>query len=89
LALGQLLRSGVCAAAGNVEQAASLLETALARCEEAELNLFAAVARRQLGRLVGADRGDELEQAALSTFTAQGVAEPDNLCAMLTPGFKA
>jgi hypothetical protein len=49
--------------------------------------LWAAVTRRQLGRLVGGDEGAALIAAADAFMRARSVYEPERVAATLAPGF--
>ncbi len=84
---GHAARAGVDASRGDRERAIQRLEQAEASFYEAEMTLYAAATRYQLGRLLGSTRGRELRSHAEEWFEAQGVRKPANFISMLLPGF--
>ena len=63
------------------------LEQAEAAFYEADMTLYAAATRHQLGKLLGGERGRELSTRAQEWFEAQGVRRPRAFLTMLMPGF--
>jgi serine/threonine protein kinase/tetratricopeptide (TPR) repeat protein len=84
---GHAARAGVDASRGDRERAVQRLEQAEASFYEAEMTLYAAATRYQLGRLLGSTRGRELRAHAQEWFEAQGVQKPAAYIGMLLPGF--
>lgn len=86
-ALATLLRAGIAAHAGKQTEAIQLLETAAAELDKVDMCLFAASARRQLGRLLGGDSGAALIRAADDWMTNQNIKNPARMAAAYAPGF--
>lgn len=68
-------------------QAATLLAEAVQGFENADMNLYAAAARRRLGETLGDERGRELITQADAWMTAQRIKAPELMTRMLVPGF--
>jgi hypothetical protein len=51
------------------------------------MKLFAALARRRRGAIVGGDEGRALIAATDARMRAQKIVNPPRMAAMLTPGF--
>ena len=86
-ALAQLIRAGAASVRGDAIRAEQLLADACDRLELAELGLFAASARRQLGQLRGGDEGRELIIQADTWMRAQSIVNPSRMASCLAPGF--
>jgi tetratricopeptide (TPR) repeat protein len=86
-ALSLLVRAGISAAQGDRPNAMSLLGGAAARFEAADMGIYAAAARRRLGRLLGGTQGQALVNQADTWMLEQKVVHPGRMTAMLTPGF--
>ena len=86
-AMALLVRSGVASVRGDTETAARSLRGAVGLCETAEVGLFAASARRHLGRLIGGDEGRSLVEQADAWMRSQGVVNPARMAACMAPGF--
>lgn len=52
-----------------------------------EMRLHAAIARRQLGRLLGGDEGHALVEETDQWMAGQGIKNPARMAALLAPGF--
>ncbi|HEX9101138.1 MAG TPA: hypothetical protein VF997_02985, partial [Polyangia bacterium] len=63
------------------------LDDAARGFDAADMALWAAVARWQLGRLVAGDEGAALVAAAEALLRAQSVRDPARVAATLAPGF--
>jgi hypothetical protein len=87
--LGLLLRAGVMAVRAEPEHAASLLEDAGNGFEATEMALYAAVARRRHGEIIGDAAGRNRVRAANEWMAAHGIRNPDRFSQMLAPGFGA
>jgi hypothetical protein len=86
-ALAAVLDGGVAMARGDVAAARAGLASAITGFEHTEMALWAAVARWQLGRLVGGDEGATLVRAGEDYLRAQSVRDPGRVAATLAPGF--
>ena len=84
--LALLLRAGAAATRGETERALSLIEPAEASLAAADMALYAAVARRRRGELMGGEGGRDLVAAADAWMSEQGIRNPERMAAMLTPG---
>lgn len=86
--MAELIQAGVARARrADDARAASLLRSAVAGFERAEMALYAAAARRCLGRVVGGDEGAALVRAADEWMKEETVKNPQRMAAMLAPGF--
>jgi hypothetical protein len=72
---------------GNERAAVRLLTKSMTAFEAADMALFAAVARRRLGELLGGDEGREMVKAADAFMASQSIVNPVRMTAMLAPGF--
>ena len=54
----------------------------------ADMELFAAVTRRQRGELVGGDEGATLVAEADGWMTEQTIQRPERMAGVLAPGFE-
>jgi hypothetical protein len=84
---GVLLQANIAAASGDHAGALRLLEEAERGFLEADMALHRTVTRRRRGELLGGEAGADLITACDAWFSAQRVANPARLCAMLAPGF--
>ncbi len=82
-----LVRAGSAGLYGDHTRAAELCAVAIAGCEAAQMNLYAAAARRRLGQLTGGEEGQQLIAAADAWMTEQRIKQPALLTRMLAPGF--
>jgi tetratricopeptide (TPR) repeat protein len=87
-AFAQLIRSGIASVQGNTERATRLLADTTRRFEAADMNLFAAAARRQLGRSRGGDEGRDLVDRADACMLAESIVNPARMADCLAPGFR-
>ena len=83
----ELVAAGVAVVRGDTGRAAELLRSAIAGLDEAEMALYAAVARRHYGELLGGDEGRSLVEASEAYMTAEGILDPKRICSTLIPGF--
>jgi eukaryotic-like serine/threonine-protein kinase len=74
---------------GDDERARVLLDRAASGFQGVDMALFAAAARRCLGRLDAGDGAERLSADANAWMTAQGIRRPDRWTAMLAPGFES
>jgi len=82
-----LLRAGIHSVRGESEAARRLLAIAAEGFDRADMALYAAAARRQLGKLTGGAEGLALVAQADGVMRAAGVPRPDRLSHVLAPGF--
>ena len=64
-----------------------LLEKAVVHFDRADMVLYAAIARWQLGKIQGGPAGEALVAAARDWMQSQGVVCPERLCRLFAPGF--
>ena len=82
--LAKLIYAGVAASCGRTDQTRELLMAAQTAFEQADMTLFAMVAQRSSGELVGGDKGRALVKSAETWMTLQNIRRPDRMSAMLT-----
>ena len=85
--LAALLAAGIARTRGDAAKARAQLDAAARGFDAVEMALWAAVARRQLGQLVGGDEGAALAAGADAFMRAQSVRDPGRVAATLAPGF--
>ena len=85
--LAKLLSAGVASGEGRPDLAADRLAAAADEFDLADMNLYAAVARRRLGQILGGDRGQDLVRQADLFMTAHSVRNPARMTRMFAPGF--
>jgi hypothetical protein len=86
-ALAHLIKAGAASVRGDTAGAERLLAETIDRFDRAEMELFAAAARRQLGRLRGGDEGRALVEQADAWMRAQSVRNPSRMASCMAPGF--
>ncbi len=86
-ALAQLIKAGVASVRGDAGSAERLLADAAQRFDSADMAVFAASARRQLGQLRGGDEGRELIEQADTSMRVQLIVNPSRMASCLAPGF--
>jgi hypothetical protein len=84
--MSRLIRAGVAATRGCIEEAADLADRAEVALLSADMGLYAAAARRRRGELLGGDQGRALLEDADAWMSNQKVKNPRRLVDMLTPG---
>ncbi len=84
-ALATLLTGCVNAAEGRTSEAVARLETAALQCEATSMVLYARVADRARGRLLGGDEGRALVTATDDWLRDQTIRDPERFAAMLAP----
>ncbi len=87
VAMARLIRAGIAAVRSEPEAAILLLREAMTACESAEVGLFAASARRHLGRLIDGDEGRALVTQAETWMRSQGIVAPARMADCMAPGF--
>jgi hypothetical protein len=84
--LAKLVRAGIASAEARREEASDLLTSALDVFTASDMALYAAVARRRRGELMGGDTGLALVQQADDWMRSEGIRNPSGMAAMLAPG---
>jgi hypothetical protein len=84
--LADLLRAGIASVRGDRQAAAERLRRAEAALESADMALYAAVARRRRGEMLGDAEGRALVDAADIAMRNQKIRDPARIAAMLVPG---
>ena len=87
--LATLVRAGVARRRGNEASAVTLLESAIRDFEASDMQLYATVARRRLGEMIGGDRGRELLAKTDRWMTRQMIKNPAKMANLLAPGFSS
>ena len=82
-----LLRAGIAAETGRIDQAVALLREGVAGFDAVNMALYAAASRRTLGKMIGGDEGRELVRAAEGWMASEMIKDPARMTAMLAPGF--
>jgi serine/threonine protein kinase len=85
--LARLLEAQVARLEGDDTGAVELLRTALAGFQVADMGLYAAIARRRLGALLGGDAGAALTRAGDELMHAQAIVDVEAMTRMLAPGW--
>ncbi|HEX4900486.1 MAG TPA: hypothetical protein VFV61_08140, partial [Pyrinomonadaceae bacterium] len=85
--LASLVRAGVAYKRGETAAATTTLADAAEHFDLAEMQLYAAAARRRLGKLIGGRRGEELLTEADAWMREQKIDNPERMTRMLAPGF--
>ena len=89
LAAAAVVRAGLSVQQGAEAQAVAELRTAAETFEAASMALYAASARRRLGKLLGGDEGAALIAGADAAMAAQGIRNPARWAAMYAAGHDA
>jgi hypothetical protein len=79
-------RASVAACRGDAAGAAAGLAEAAVALDALDMALYAAAARRRLGRLRGGDEGRALVTGADAWMASQRIANPARMTALLVPG---
>jgi eukaryotic-like serine/threonine-protein kinase len=87
LPLAQSIRAGLRALDGDLNASRELLEASVRNFEKVEMALYAAAARRRLGKLIGGDEGAALVAEADAWLRGQLVKVPERMVDVLVPGF--
>jgi hypothetical protein len=85
--LGALVDAAALSLGGDRAGALARLVLAAAGADELDLTLFAIVARRARGLLLGGDEGQALVEEADRAMEARQIRAPARVAAMLAPGF--
>jgi hypothetical protein len=82
-----LLRAGVASQRSNRSHVITLLSGAVDEFDRANMELYATVARRRLGEVIGGEQGEELVDEAEVWMRRQQIKNPPAMTRMLAPGF--
>jgi eukaryotic-like serine/threonine-protein kinase len=85
--LAALLRAGACDLRGDLGKASTFLSQAAEGFDAADMKLYAAAARRHLGRILGGDEGGEMVLESDRWMRSQMIRNPARMTRMLAPGF--
>ena len=80
-------RAGAAMVRGDAVDARRQLIAAIDAFDTIPMGLYAAAARRHLGKLVGGDEGRDLIARADAWMIGQGINNPARMAAGITPGF--
>ena len=82
-----MIHAGVAAGRGRPEEAVRRLRMAQTFLHQSDMVLLAAAAERRLGLLLGGDEGAALLAGSDAVMTGEGVRNPEQLTAVLAPGW--
>ena len=82
-----LIRAGIAQIEGRTPQALRCLDDAVDQFDRADMNLYAAVARRRISAVQDDARGRELRRQADDWMAVQNIKNPAAMTRMLAPGF--
>ncbi len=82
-----LVRAAIAHQRSEEFRIATFLTDAVQGFEDADMHLYAAVARRRLGEITGGDKGQQLITEADAWMMAQRIKNPAAMAQMLAPGF--
>jgi hypothetical protein len=86
-ALAHLLEAAIASCRGETVRSRQILATAADRLSACDMHLYAAVARRRQGQLLGGEQGQELVRQAEEWMNGQGIRNLDRMTALLAPGW--
>jgi hypothetical protein len=81
-----IVRAGAANASGHPSAAIAALRSAIDLAQAADMEMYAACARYQLGRLLGGTEGEGLVQQAEESMAAQDIRRPERFASILVPG---
>ncbi len=84
--LAAIVSAGVSSVEGDRKGAAASLQQAIDLALAADMSLYAAAARYQLGALLGGEPGKDLMDVAERTMRTQDVRSPERFATMMVPG---
>jgi tetratricopeptide (TPR) repeat protein len=85
--MAAVIRAGLAKRRGDNAKAEVLTSQAIEGFEAADMTLYAAAARRRLGKIVGGDRGAELLNQAEELMRKRQIKNPVAFANLLVPGF--
>jgi hypothetical protein len=87
MAYVSIIRAAIAHQKGDEETATGGLRDAVRAFDTLQYKMYAAAARRQLGRILGGEEGQALIERADVAMGEEGVVNPERIAAMLAPGF--
>jgi hypothetical protein len=87
MALAKLIVAGVTAIAGDTNRAAAQLKTAANHLRDVDMQLFASVASRRRGEIIGGQEGKTLVDESVAWMKGQKIRQPDRFADMVLPRF--
>jgi hypothetical protein len=87
LAYVSFIRAAIAHQKGDEESATAGLRDAVRAFDKLQYKMYAAAARRQLGRILEGDEGRSLIERADVAMGEEEVVNPERVAAMLAPGF--
>jgi len=87
--LAALVQAGVAGLRNEKQAAINLLSRAHTGFEDAHMKLYAAVAKRRLGEMIGGAEGQRLKDESDRWMQEQKIKAPTRITRMLAPGIKA
>ena len=85
-AIAGLLRAGLARITGEAASTRAHLRAAIAGFQAQDMQLYAATASRQLGRLLADPEGERLLASAESWMATQTIRQPDHIARVFAPG---
>ena len=85
--LALLIQAGLARRRGDDSRAAALISQAIEGFVASDMALYAAVARRRLGEIIGGDQGGELIKKAGEWMNQQQIKNPVAVTNLMAPGF--
>ena len=86
--LATLVRAAVARKRGDDSKAAMLTSQAIEEFELADMELYAAAARRRLGEIIGGEGGSDLINRSEDWMRRQEIKNPSAFAKILAPGFE-
>jgi hypothetical protein len=84
-AIAQLILAAGSAIEGDRAAAAARFKTAASKLDDVDMKLFAAVARRRRGELIGGDEGNALIAQSTAWMESQNIRDPVRMSNMVIP----
>jgi hypothetical protein len=81
-----MVRAATANAEGNAREATAALRVAIEGAAATEMQLYMWCARRQLGCLLGGEKGDRYVAQADAAMQEEGVRSPARMATMFLPG---
>ena len=82
-----MIRAAIAYQKGDDQTATAQLREAVQAFEGLHYKLYAAAAKRQLGRILDGEEGRSLVEMADKTMDEEEIVNPERVAAMLAPGF--
>jgi hypothetical protein len=85
--LAMLIHAGLASRRADDSRAGALISQAIEGFASSDMALYAAIARRRLGEILGGDRGGELVNQADDWMSKQQIKNPAAVANLMAPGF--